>query len=247
LHSIQGSELLAKNMGLRAKNIMLCIFCPLLYAFFLFSCATTPDLPPAPPKYIYEEKAEPSTLNSLWRDTASLYEDVKARRLNDLVTILVVENISGSGKADTDTERESTLEAKVDDFLGAPPNLNLQNLYGRGYTFSPTVKGSMKDDFKGTGETNREGKLVGTITAKVVEVMPNSNLVIESRKEITINNEQQFLVLRGMIRPYDIAADNTVPSTRVADAQIYFVGNGVVQDKQSPGWLVRIMDRVWPF
>jgi flagellar L-ring protein precursor FlgH len=234
-------------MGLRAKNIMLCILCPLFYAFFLFSCATTPDLPPAPPKYVHEEKAEPSTLNSLWRDTASLYEDVKARRLNDLVTILVVENISGSGKADTDTERESTLEAKVDDFLGAPPNLNLQNLYGRGYTFSPTVKGSMKDDFKGTGETNREGKLVGTITAKVVEVMPNSNLVIESRKEITINNEQQFLVLRGMIRPYDIAADNTVPSTRVADAQIYFVGNGVVQDKQSPGWLVRIMDRVWPF
>jgi flagellar basal body L-ring protein FlgH len=83
---------------------------------------------------------------------------VKARRLNDLVTILVVENISGSGKADTNTSKESTLDAKVDDVLGAPTNLNLKNLYGQGYTFSPTVKGSMKNDFKGTGETNREGK-----------------------------------------------------------------------------------------
>src|SRR3990170_9102547 len=129
----------------RVKNIKLCALCSVLCAFFLSSCATTPDLPPPPPKYVHEEKAEPPSLNSLWRNTASLYEDVKARRLNDLVTILVVENISGSGKADTDTERESTLEAKVDDFLGAPPNLNLQNLYGRGYTFSPTVKGSMKD------------------------------------------------------------------------------------------------------
>jgi flagellar L-ring protein precursor FlgH len=230
-----------------AKSLKLSVLCFILYAFFLFACATTPALPPPPPKYIHEEKIAPPSLNSLWRNTASLYEDVKAKRLNDLVTILVVENISGSGKADTNTAKESTLDASVDDFLGAPPNLNLQNLYGRGYTFSPTVKGSMKDDFKGTGETNREGKLVGTITAKVVEVMPNSNLVIESRKEITINNEQQFLVLRGMIRPYDISADNTILSSKVADAQVYFVGKGVVQEKQSPGWLVRILDRVWPF
>jgi flagellar L-ring protein precursor FlgH len=247
LLSTQGRELLGKSAKLRAKSIMPHVLCPLLYTFLLFSCATTPDLPPVPPKYVHEEKTEPSTLNSLWRDTASLYEDVKAQRLNDLVTIKVIENISGSGKADTDTERESTLDAKVEDFFGAPPDYNLKNFWGNGYAFSPSVKGYMKDDFKGSGETNREGKLLGTITAKVVEVMPNSNLVIESRKEITINNEQQFLVLRGMIRPYDIAADNTVLSTRVADAQIYFIGKGVVQDKQSPGWLVRILDRVWPF
>jgi flagellar L-ring protein precursor FlgH len=241
------SEISAKKREQRAEHIKLSALCSVLCAFFLFSCATTPDLPPPPPKYVHEEKAEPPSLNSLWRNTASLYEDVKARRLNDLVTILVVENISGSGKADTNTGKESTLDASVDDVFGAPPDLNLKNLYGQGYAFSPTVKGSMKNDFKGTGETNREGKLVGTITAMVVEVMPNGNLVLESRKEITINNERQFLVLRGTIRPYDIASDNTVLSNRVADAQVYFVGSGVVQEKQSPGWLVRIMDRVWPF
>jgi flagellar L-ring protein precursor FlgH len=235
----------------KIKNIIVSVCFPAFVScclFLLTSCATTPELPPHPPKYITQEARNDQSLsNSLWRDTASLYEDVKARRLNDLVTIKVVESITGSGKADTSAGRDSSIEAGVDAFFGAPLNLNLNNLYGRGKTFSPSVKGSMKDDFKGTGETTREGRLVGTITAKVVEVMPNGILVLESRKEITINNEKQILVLRGMIRPEDIATDNTIMSNRVTDEQVYFVGDGVVQDKQSQGWLVKILDTVWPF
>jgi flagellar L-ring protein precursor FlgH len=224
---------------------MLCIFFLLI---FLFSaCATTKDLPAPPPKYVYQEREEKVSTNSLWRDTPSLYEDVKARRLNDLVTIKVVENITGSGKADTNTSKQSSLDAGVDKFFGMPLNFNLDSFYGKGNTFSPEVAGSAQSDFKGSGETTREGKLVGTITAKVVEVMPNNNLLLEARKEITINNEKQILILKGMIRPDDIAVDNTVLSTRVADAQVFFVGNGVIQDKQSQGWLVKILDNIWPF
>jgi flagellar L-ring protein precursor FlgH len=77
--------------------------------------------------------------------------------------------------------------------------------------------------------------------------MPNGNLVIESRKDITINREKQILVLRGMIRPEDIGNDNTVLSSRVADSEVYYVGDGVIQDKQGPGWLVRFLDKAWPF
>ncbi len=211
------------------------------------ACATTAPLPPPPPKYVSHEETAPATVNSLWQDVGSIYEDVKARRINDLVTIRVVENIAGSGKADTNTDRQSSLDAGVDTFFGAPLNLNTNNFYGRGHTFEPKVKGSAESVFKGSGETNREGKLRGLITAKVVEVMPNGNLVLESRKEITINREKQILILRGMVRPDDIAKDNTVLSSRVADAEVYFVGDGVIQDKQGPNWLVRFMDRVWPF
>ncbi|MEW6569692.1 MAG: flagellar basal body L-ring protein FlgH [Nitrospirota bacterium] len=245
MHRAYGIGLRAKDKEIR-KAFTLCF---MFFALCLFSaCASTSKLPPPPPKYVYpEEVLAPSTANSLWIDTASLYEDLKARRLNDLVTIRVIENITGSGKADTTASRKSAIDAKVDDIFGIPNNLNLENLWGKGHTFSPTVKGSMEDDFEGRGETTREGKLVGIITAKVVEVLPNRNLVLESRKEITINNEKQILVFRGITRPEDIAADNTVLSTRIADAEVYFVGKGVVQDKQSPGWLVRIIDKVWPF
>lgn len=219
-----------------------------LIGLVLVSCATTPELPPHPPKYVYqEEKRERPSANSLFYEGASLYEDNRARRLNDIVTIRVVENITGSGKADTSAGRESSLNTGIDDLFGLPLNLNTNNLYGQGKTFSPTVKGSMVDDFTGSGKTSREGRLIGTITAKVVEVMPNGNLLLEARKEITINREKQILVLRGMARPDDIGIDNTIVSNRIADAEIYFVGDGVIQDKQGPGWLVRFLDKVWPF
>lgn len=228
----------------RAYSLQVSLFCAL---FFLVSCATTAKLPPPPPKYMYQEEKVTSSVNSLWQDTASLYEDIKARRVNDLVTISVVENITGSGKADTGTDRKSSLDASVENFFGAPLNLGADNLYGHGKTFEPKVKGSAQSTFAGSGETTREGKLIGMITAKVVEVMPNGNLVLASRKEITINREKQILILRGMVRPDDITKDNIVLSSRVSDAEVYFVGDGVIQDKQGPGWLVRFIDTVWPF
>ncbi|MGC2062661.1 MAG: flagellar basal body L-ring protein FlgH [Thermodesulfovibrionales bacterium] len=218
----------------------------IIAASVLSSCATTPPLPPHPPKYVYkEEKAPAVSTNSLWTDRASLYEDTKARRLNDIVTINVVENITGSGTADTTTGRDSSLSASVSTFFGAP--LSLLNAFGKGTSLNPNVAGSMKDSFKGTGSTNRAGNLVGTITAKVAEVMPNGNLVLEARKDITINNEKQTLVLRGMIRTTDIAIDNTISSSRVADAEVFYIGDGIVQDKQSQGWLVKLLDKAWPF
>ncbi|MBI4686803.1 MAG: flagellar basal body L-ring protein FlgH [Nitrospirae bacterium] len=242
----------------KCKSSSLLFYCllPTAYCllFLLSSCATSPELPPPPPKYVYqEERALQPSKNSLWYETASLYEDMRARRLNDIVTILVDESIAGSGKADTNTDKDSSADYGISDLFGMNNDFNLHNviglkdMYKGANVFSPTIKGSGKSEFKGSGETNREGKLTGKITAKVVEVMPNGNLVLESRKEITINREKQILVLRGMIRPEDVNMDNTVLSSKVADAAIFFVGDGVIHDKQGPGWLVRVLDRVWPF
>ena len=215
------------------------------------SCATVPPLPPPPPKYVYHETyAAPARSypnNSVWNDQAGLYEDLRAKRLNDLVTIDVLENISGTGSANTDTSKASSLDANVAGFFGAPLSLGFSNLYGGGNTFSPSVSGSMSDSYKGAGSTDRTGTLVGTITAKVVQVLPNGNLVLEARKEITINDERQILVFQGIARPYDIASNNTIPSTSITDEKVWFVGQGVVQDKQSPGWMMRLLDKVWPF
>lgn len=228
-------------------KVQVTVYCLLLTVGCLFTaCASsTPQLPAHTPTYIYQkDKVEKASVNSLWHNNASLYEDVKARRLNDLVTINVSESIVGSGKADSNTTKKSAIAAGVTSFLGMPLDLTTG---AAGHGISPKVAGTTTNDFKGTGLTTRQGKLTGTITAMVVEVMPNGNLVIESRKEITINNEKQILVLHGIIRPYDIATDNTISSSKVANAQVFFVGDGILQDKQSPGWLAKIADRVWPF
>jgi flagellar L-ring protein precursor FlgH len=221
-----------------------------------FGCATpSAKLPPPPPKYVnsVEDPALMSSANSLWRDGASLFEDMKARRLNDLITINIVESLSGSGKADTATSRESTIDYELTNLLGMNSDFNLHNvlglkdLYKGSNVFEPIVKSTSKSEFKGEGDTNREGSLVATITAKVVEVMPNGNLVLEARKELTINNEKQILVLTGIARPEDISSDNTILSSKIADAQVYYVGDGVIQDKQGVGWFIRFLDKLWPF
>ncbi len=251
----------ARNPEHGLKNKDSCLFvCVLLYVFcilfFVSACATpSAKLPIPPPKYVYhmEESRRVGTVNSLWDNTENLFLDTKARGLNDLVTINIVESLSGSGKADTATSRDSSADFDLTNFFGMNKDFNLHNafllkdFYKGTNVFQPAVKGSGKSDFKGKGDTNREGELIATITAKVVEVIPNGNLVLESRKELTINNEKQILVLRGIVRPDDIAEDNTVSSSKIADAQIYYVGDGVIQDKQSPGWLVRVLDKVWPF
>jgi len=236
------------------KEFLLLAACCLLLVS-ISACSTTAKLPPPPPKYVYEEEtiSTPHSVNSLWKENASLYEDTKARRLNDLVIISLDENISGSGKADTKANRDSSADYDVSDIFGMNKDFNLHNVIGLkdfykgSNVFDPKVSGSGKSEFKGEGDTSREGRLTGTITAKIVEEMPNGNLILESRKEITINNEKQILVIRGMVRPYDIDSNNTVLSSKVADAEVYYIGDGIIQDKQSPGWLVRLLDKIWPF
>ena len=205
---------------------------------------------PMPPRYVETKATETyASEGSLWKRNVSLYEDRKAKRVNDLVTIIINERTAASKKATTNAARDSSLDDNMTKLMGA----NLENLFGfKDYyagasKLSPQITGSGKSAFKGSGDTVRQGTLSGTITAKVVEVLPNSNMVIESRKEVVANNEKEILVLRGIIRPDDVSPTNTVLSQYVADAQMYLVGDGVLDDKQSQGWLVRFLDKAWPF
>ncbi len=206
-----------------------------------------------PVKYIANKESEPAFSDgSLWRDTASLYEDRKARRVNDLLTILITENATATNTASTDANRSSTADYAIANLFGANTDFGIQGLplikkMYPGLNFTPTASGSSKSNFAGKGDTARKGTLTATITAKVVEVLPNSNMVIESRKEVIVNNDKQIIVIRGIVRPDDISTANTVISANVGDAQIYLVGDGVLDDKQSQGWLVRALDSVWPF
>jgi len=220
------------------------------------SCATpSAQLPPEPAKFVYQydESSDVRTANSLWNDGDNIFTDRKARNLNDIVVINIVESLSGSGTADTKTNRSSSGDYGLEELLGMDKSFDLhkspflKGFYDEAGTFIPSVKGSAESDFSGKGDTNREGELIATVSARVVEVMPNGNLVLAARKELTINDEKQILVFSGIARPDDIEADNSIFSSKVADARVYYVGDGVINDKQKPGWLVRAMDKVWPF
>jgi flagellar L-ring protein FlgH len=208
---------------------------------------------PMPKKYYATRDPEPVTPDgSLWQDRASLYEDRKARRVNDLLTIIISETTNATKKAGTNASRTSSADYSITNAFNANlsqsvPSLPLLKDFYSGRNFIPSVQGDVSSTFAGKGDTSRAGTLTATITAKVIEVLPNSSMVVESRKEVVVNNEKEIVVLRGIVRPEDISTNNTISSAYVADAQIYLVGDGVLDDKQSQGWLVRVLDKVWPF
>lgn len=190
---------------------------------------------------------EKTAEGSLWRtrtDVAFLFTDVKAFRVNDLVTVRVVESSGASREATTKTGRTSTLAASLKAFFGAE-----KLLANHVANFNPNsvFDTSSQNDFDGSGKTTRKDDFTATITTRVVDVLPNDNLVIEGRREIVVNNEVQWITLTGVVRPRDIQPDNTVLSSLVADAQIEYTGVGVISEKQRPGWVARLLDYIWPF
>jgi flagellar L-ring protein precursor FlgH len=211
------------------------------------SCSTPASkLPATPPAYVYTpppEKHTP-TEGSLGADGPTLFEDQRARRVNDLVTIKIVENIQADNKASTTANKQSSYDAGITSLFNvSAKGLNMHN----GAAAKNQLTTANTDKFTSQGETKNENKIVATITAKVVEVQPNGNLVIDGRKEITVNYEKQIIVLQGIIRPMDIDVTNTTTSQSVADARLYIVGDGVLQEVQSPGWLGRFFQSVSPF
>jgi flagellar L-ring protein FlgH len=190
---------------------------------------------------------------SLWQDGGPLSElfiNPKARSIGDIVTIKIVESSSASNRATTNTGRSSSLSMGIDNLFG---------LEGRYDKSSPTSKsphpffnpfaranGDLSSTFDGSGTTTRSGDLTAYITARITKVLPNGNLEIVGTREVTVNSEEQTIALSGIIRPRDISPDNIILSTYISDAKIAYSGSGIINDRQRPGWMARILDWVWP-
>ncbi len=193
--------------------------------------------------------AIPATRGSLWPGETSrntLFQDLRARYVGDIVTINVSEKTSAVKEATTSTARKSDTDIGISTAFGLPLNLRMSNLFGSGNSFSPEVKSAYDAKFDGSGKTERSGELSAVISARVVDVLPNGNLVIEGKKDTIVNNELQYLIISGIVRPEDITDENTILSTLISDARIEYSGKGVVADEQNHGWLRRILDNIWP-
>lgn len=186
--------------------------------------------------------AASSTPGSLWAAGSvlgDLANDLRARRVNDLLTVIVVDRASAVARGAVKTARTSEASGSVTSIFGTPPGGNrLPGLLG--------LSGNSSLD--GQGETSRETLLRTSLTARVTHVLPNGVLVVEGRKSVRINAEVQTVVVRGLVRPYDVTPGNAVVSDQLGELEIAVNGKGVVGDAvRRPNILYRILLGILPF
>ena len=194
---------------------------------------------------------------SLYREGApgaNLFADHRARGVNDIVTILIVEQASSSRSANTTIQKDASRTASVGKFPTffdpiakkvvkpiTDPVVGYTDpsqYLGEALTLDATGRSS----HTGKGSIERTDRVSGQIAARVVKVLDNGNLLVEGRRAVVVNNETQMLTISGMVRPQDVTASNTVLSSQIADAEVQMEGQGLLAEQQRPGWLFRILD-----
>jgi flagellar L-ring protein precursor FlgH len=166
-----------------------------------------------------------------------LFEDRRARRVGDTLTISIVENTNASKKSATNTERASNNAFGVTALKGLPGKSFLGSNLAATSDFS----------FDGKGESSNNNVFTGAITVTVTEVFANGNLLVSGEKQVGINQGSEYIRLSGIVNPIYLTASNTVSSTQIADARIEYRGSGAVAENQQTGWLSRFFLNVLPF
>jgi flagellar L-ring protein FlgH len=210
--------------------------------------AAEPGCPPPiqiPPLALPAEGPKPDgTLptGSIWTPASvSMYQDLKAKRVGDTLTITVSEKSDASKTAKTTTGRAKDNSADLN-FAGLTAgSTTVLGPLKTGYT------GKFDNNFKGSGVTSKTDTMTAYMSATVIDVMPNGNLLIRGSRWTKVNDELQQMVLEGVVRPVDISHRNEILSQKIADAKIFIVGKGPVSSYQKPGWLGQLFDIINPF
>lgn len=195
---------------------------------------------------VEETPDEARSPGSLWTPGAKFYDmysDHKARQVGDIVIVQIIESSSADKEAKTEATRESSTDHSVTSFLGLP--LDRSSIFG--YKVKPEVQTDSSSEFTGDGKTSRKGTLTAVVSSRVVRVLPSGNFVIKGKKQIRVNDEAQYIMVSGIIRPEDILWNNSVMSTNIADLKVDYYGSGILGDQQNKGFLARAIDKIWPF
>jgi flagellar L-ring protein precursor FlgH len=204
--------------------------------------AHDPDLEKHP-QIPYQEDAlteKPLSDGSLWQDRL-MVSDLRARRLNDLVTVRIAEATTATVKGDLTTSRAGS------NSYGAPGFLSHLVGIGSSNANSTAATNSTTNSYKGAGTTDRSAVFTTTITARVVKVLNNGNLIFEGYRDIQLNNEKQRLYVAGMVDPTHLDVNNSCSSTQVAELKVGYGGQGVVDETTKPGYVSRLLNYIWPF
>jgi flagellar L-ring protein precursor FlgH len=169
-----------------------------------------------------------------------LFENTVARRIGDTLTIRLVENTDASKSSSTSTKKGTSVEMSGPTIAGRPVTVNGIEVLAAGVDNASS--------FDGEGSSRQSNSIFGDITVTVAKRWPNGNLFVRGEKWITINQGREFVRVSGIVRAVDIEPDNTVPSTKIADARITYAGRGAIADANAPGLLSRFFNAPWlPF
>jgi flagellar L-ring protein precursor FlgH len=211
-------------------------------ALVLSGCSTIIGVQPGhyPPALPPQPVPPSASGGALYQPTTAmtLFDDVKARRIGDTITILLSERMQASKSASTDATKESTVDTGSPVILGDTVTRNGEDILNNQWETS--------QEFAGKGSSSQSNRLDGSITVTVADVLPNGNLVVRGEKWLTLNQGEEFVQIAGIVRPADIAPDNSVPSFKVADARITYGGNGVIPDANRAGLVSRFFIKLWP-
>lgn len=192
--------------------------------------------PPPPPEAVQASNG------SIWAGAQSiaLFEDAKARRVGDVLTILLVEKTNASKQAKVNTSKEGNVDIANPTLFGRPASIGGTAIGAFGLESSQS--------FAGSGDAAQSNKLEGSLSVVVAQVLVNGNLVVRGEKNLSLTNGSERVAVTGIVRPADISPGNTVSSDRIADARISYSGNGDVANSSKPGWLARFFNSPWmPF
>ncbi|MEH6651595.1 MAG: flagellar basal body L-ring protein FlgH [Motiliproteus sp.] len=211
----------------------------------LTGCATPappqPDNPyfaPVPPEAMMAPEAVNGAIFNA-NSSLMLYEDTKARRVGDILTIVLTERTQASKSSEMDLEKNSNLELTQPSVMGSPVTIN-------GNPLSFSLPGGTRT-FDSKGDADQENSLTGSITATISEVLPNGVMRVRGEKWMTLTSGDEYIRISGLVRPQDVKPDNTIDSVKLADARITYSGTGEVHDTNKMGWLTRFFySPYWP-
>lgn len=189
----------------------------------------------APVQPVMAAQATP-TAGAIYRTGPSLnlYSDRRARDVGDLLTIHLIENTTAQTSATTSVDKASEITMAAPNIAGASLTYNGRDL------LSASVNGDR--GFSGNGKSAQSNRLQGSLTVTVIQRLPNGNLVVQGQKNMRLNQGDELVQIQGIVRAADIGTDNSVPSSKVADARIAYGGRGAIAQSNSMGWLGRFFN-----
>lgn len=231
---------------LRSDSHRLRLLLAATFALLLGACATAPQhlssgsLKPLP------IPAEPESMNAhtpngaIWQPgtNVSLFEDSRAHRVGDLITVLIQENANATKSTNTTVNKSDDVSAGLSSFFGKPFTVG-------GYSPSMGLTSSTK--FGGNGATSQSNTFTTTLQATVLQVMSNGNMQISGQKEVMLNGGHEYIRVAGVVRAADVSPQNTVLSTQIANARVEYSGTGDVYAAAKVPWLASFFLSLWPF